>query len=245
MTTKEIPKNKIKFKIVLDWNKNGMDLDNFLKQHCPNKKQKQTSFSKQMENSRVFYVLSPNQEDVFKVGIAGDSDGHPCGRFQQYRLYYGSVSKDNDCTGVKVHFVCKTKYNKMVEPKNSYIFKLEKKMKDKLKPHLKRGGEWMSASLQKIQDTFDIASGSVKEIETIPRRSERIGTKRLQGFDKEYEVEKLLDIVNIKGKKFVKVKWKGYIKTTLEPYKNIEEDLKPDLEILKYNLEKKKKDLLN
>ena len=62
----------------------------------------------------------------------------------------------------------------MVEPKNSYIFKLELCMKQKLKGNTKRGREWINASLDKIKRTFDICSGNIKEIETIPRRSKRL-----------------------------------------------------------------------
>ena len=51
---------------------------------------------------------------------------------------------------------------------------------------IKRGREWINASLDKIKRTFDICSGNIKEVETIPRRS-----KRLSIFDKYYEVDEL------------------------------------------------------
>ena len=226
----QVPPNKLKFKEHLEWDKKGMDLNLFLRKY---------EKSDDLKNKRVFYVIRPNADkNVYKIGIAGVNDGKAIGRFQQYRLYYGNDSRNNKCTGATVHFVCKTNYNKMVEPKNSYIHKLEKCMKDKLKylKYIDRGGEWVKASLEKIKEIFDICSGAVKEIETKPRRS-----KRLQGFDDKYEVDKLVNIVDDKGQKKVEVKWKGYVNTTLEPYKNIEQDMEIDLRNLEYELENRNK----
>jgi hypothetical protein len=130
--TKVVDDKALKFKIIVPFTNEGIDLDYFTKR-----------YKKDIEKSRVFYVISPNAENVFKIGIAGDTDGKAIGRMQQYKLYYGLKSRTNPCSGVKVHFICKTTYNKMVEPKNSYIFKLELCMKQKLKLNTKRGREWI------------------------------------------------------------------------------------------------------
>jgi len=217
--TKVVNDKALKFKIIVPFTNKGIDLDYFTKR-----------YKKDIENSRVFYVISPNAEDVFKIGIAGDTDGKAIGRMEQYKLYYGLQSRTNSCSGVRVHFICKTKYNNMVEPKNSYIFKLELCMKQKLKANTKRGREWINASLDKIEKTFDICSGNIKEIETIPRRSNRLST-----FDKYYEIDELVDMRTIRGKKYILVRWRGFITPTLEPYESI---LKDDPVSLK-NLERK------
>lgn len=217
--TKVVNDKALKFKIIVPFTNKGIDLDYFTKR-----------YKKDIENSRVFYVISPNAEDVFKIGIAGDTDGKAIGRMEQYKLYYGLQSRTNSCSGVRVHFICKTKYNNMVEPKNSYIFKLELCMKRKLKANTKRGREWINASLDKIKKTFDICSGNIKEIETIPRRSNRLST-----FDKYYEIDELVDMRTIRGKKYILVRWRGFITPTLEPYESI---LKDDPVSLK-NLERK------
>ena len=206
--TKVVNDKALKFKIIVPFTNKGIDLDYFTKR-----------YKKDIENSRVFYVISPNAEDVFKIGIAGDTDGKAIGRMEQYKLYYGLQSRTNSCSGVRVHFICKTKYNNMVEPKNSYIFKLELCMKQKLKANTKRGREWINASLDKIEKTFDICSGNIKEIETIPRRSNRLST-----FDKYYEIDELVDMRTIRGKKYILVRWKGFITPTLEPYESILKD---------------------
>ena len=206
--TKVVDDRTLKFNIIVPFTSEGIDLAYFT-----------TRYKDDIKNSRVFYVISPNAENVFKIGIAGDTDGKAIGRMEQYKLYYGLKSRTNPCTGVKVHFVCKTKYNKMVEPKNSYIFKLELCMKQKLKGNTKRGREWINATLDKIKKIFDICSGKIKEIETIPRRSNRLST-----FDKYYDIDELVDIKTIKGKKLIQVSWKGFITTTLEPYESILKD---------------------
>ena len=223
--TKVIDNKALKFQILVPFTDEGIDLDYFTKR-----------YKKDIENSRVFYVISPNSENVFKIGIAGDTDGKAIGRMEQYKLYYGLKSRTNSCSGVRVHFICKTKYNKMVEPKNSYIFKLELCMKRKLKSNTKRGKEWINASLEKIKNTFDICSGNVKEVETIPRRS-----KRLSSFDKYYDIDDLIDIKTIRGKKYVMVRWKGFITPTLEPYENILEDDPVSLRNLERKIELKNK----
>lgn len=222
----EVDAKTLRFKTVLPFTQKGIDLEVFIR-----------DYEKDLLNSRVFYVLSPNQEDVFKVGIAGDSDGKAKGRFEQYRLYYGSATHRNSCLGVKVHFACSTKFNKMVEPKNSYIFKLELCMKRALnkRPFLKRGREWLSASLVKIQSTFNRCSGAIKEVETIPRRSSRLERKA----DNVYEIEKLVGIQNKGRQKVVEVKWKGYKDTTFEPYKVIKMDDPVSLANLERQLETK------
>ena len=138
--TKVVDDRRLKFNIIVPFTSEGIDLDYFT-----------TRYKDDIKNSRVFYVISPNAENVFKIGIAGDTDGKAIGRMEQYKLYYGLKSRTNSCTGVRVHFVCKTKHNKMVEPKNSYIFKLELCMKQKLKGNTKRGREWINATLDKIK----------------------------------------------------------------------------------------------
>ncbi len=223
--TKVVDDKALKFKIIVPFTIEGIDLDYFTKR-----------YKKDIEKSRVFYVISPNAENVFKIGIAGDTDGKAIGRMEQYKLYYGLKSRTNPCSGVKVHFICKTTYNNMVEPKNSYIFKLELCMKQKLKQNTKRGREWINASLDKIKRTFDICSGNIKEVETIPRRS-----KRLSSFDKYYEVDELIDIRNIRGKKYILVRWKGFITPTLEPYENILEDDPVSVRNLEREIELKNK----
>lgn len=230
----DVSSKKLKFTTHLDWSDKGMDLNKFLKKY---ENVKATDKENTLKNKRVFYVISPNAENIFKIGIAGVNDGQAIGRFQQYRLYYGNENKKNKCTGVKVHFVCKTNYNDMTEPTNSYIHKLEKCMKTKLKNNLVRGGEWVKTSLKNIKDAFDVCSGSVKEIETIPRRS-----KRLEGFEnKRYDVEKLLDIVKNKGQKSVLVQWKGIIEPTFVDYKIIEEDMPEYLQDLENKIKQKNK----
>ena len=96
--------------------------------------------------------------------------------------------------------------------------------------------EWINAILDKIKRTFDICSGNIKEVETIPRRS-----KRLSSFDKYYDIDDLIDIKTIRGKKYILVRWKGFITPTLEPYENIMEDDPVSVRNLERKIELKNK----
>lgn len=220
----EVEAKKLKFTVKEPFSNKGMDLDDFVKKYK----------NDLGSNHRVFYVISPNGENIFKIGIAGDSDGKAIGRFEEYQRFYGSTSNTNKCTGVVVHFVCATKYNSNVEKKKSFIFQLELKMKRELKKlgNVERGDEWMNASLETIEDVFKKKSGSIREVETIPRRSNRIkmSTKR-------YVIEDLLKIEKFRGKKKILVKWEGYDVPEWQPYDTIKKDAPKMVEDLERNIE--------
>ena len=217
------PKN-LKFTVIEPFSKKGMDLDDFISQYKDRLK----------ANHRVFYVISPNSEDVYKIGIAGDSDGKAIGRFEEYYRFYGSASNTNKCTGAIVHFVCATKFNKNVEKKRSFIFKLELKIKQNFKKskNIERGDEWINASLDQIKDVFNEKSGAIREMETVPRRS-----NRLKFSTKRFVIEELLKIKKVRGKKEILVKWEGYDKTTWQPYDTIIRDAPKMVEDLERNIE--------
>ena len=59
--------------------------------------------------------------------------GNPFSRLGEYVLMYGKYSPTNACLGVKVYFLGTVEYNRLVEQRNSKVFKLEKKLKDYFK----------------------------------------------------------------------------------------------------------------
>ena len=164
---------------IYDWNLRGMSLTRFLKKE---------KYLKQMENSRVFYVVKPNSEDVIKIGVSGENDGRGWARFMEYRLYYGDSTKGNPCLGMKVHYVGKTKYNPLVENKNSLIHKLELHVIREFKKRdiIARGRERTYAKLDEVKDiVFEyLQDDKPVDVETDVRKS----TRSTAGKNPKYDV---------------------------------------------------------
>jgi len=163
---------------VYPWNKKGISLTTFLQT---------PKYINLMKNSRVFYVVKPNSEDVIKIGVSGESDGRGWARFAEYRLYYGDTVKDNPCLGMKVYFVGKTRYNPLVESKNSLIHKLELHVIRQFKKRniIARGRERTNA---KLEDVKDIVLEYIKEfkegdVETEIRKSRRSNAGKNRTYD--------------------------------------------------------------
>jgi hypothetical protein len=94
----------------------------------------------------VLYVIQANLDlgKITKFGIAGMDSGNPFSRLNEYVLMYGPLDPKNECQGVKVFFIGVTRYNRLVEARNSQVHKIEKKLKDEVKSvreHIGRGLE--------------------------------------------------------------------------------------------------------
>lgn len=226
----EVSSSRLKRKQLQEWSEQGVDIELFLDRH--EKKLRE-------EPIRLFYVISPNgQPGIYKIGIAGDSTGEPLSRIKEYFLFYGKQSRTNKCTGAKVHFVHTTAYIKDTEKTKSEVWKLEKKMKDALAKYAVRGAEWMKTSLSRIRTEYEKAIGSIKEVETLKRRSlrdratldkrdivqkQKERSQRIRTTTQYFTIEKILSIVEEDGDKYVEVKWEGYPDSmnTFEPYAKI------------------------
>ena len=86
-------------------------------------------FKNELKSKRVLYVLEPNMEkgDIVKFGIAGMDRGKSIERLKQYAITYGKEDSKNKCKGVWLWFLGTTQYNRLVEPKNSKVFKCNHK----------------------------------------------------------------------------------------------------------------------
>lgn len=91
--------------------------------------------SDKLVNKRAFYVVEANADrgKTIKFGVAGVGKGTPWARLNDYRLMYGTTTPDNDCLGVKVHYLGTTEYNGSVESKNSQVFQVEAIAKDRVR----------------------------------------------------------------------------------------------------------------
>jgi hypothetical protein len=124
----------------IDMPEGGMDLKKAL-----------TIYKNVLRESRVLYVIQPNLDlgKITKFGIAGMDSGNPFSRLEEYVLMYGPVDPKNHCQGVKVFFIGVTKYNRLVEAKNSQVFKIEKKLKQELKSQHENIGRGLERTTKK------------------------------------------------------------------------------------------------
>ena len=143
-------------------NGKGMRLDYFLKK-----------YKDDLKNSRVFYIVKFNREPLFKVGISGTT-GYGAGRLQQYLTESGIEDNLNPCVGTRVFYILKTKRDKNVSSRDSFILKLETYVKKELEKRnlIARGSERTTASFDTIKAIVN--SFQMKEKPTIFRRSERL-----------------------------------------------------------------------
>jgi len=148
------------------WRKRGIEIDDFLND------EKYAKQREMLKNARVFYVIRPNSEKVFKIGISGMHDGNGIGRLREYQLYYGN--SDGKCSGAKIHFLGRTKYDPDVAQKNSEIYKRELFVKRYLKQQnvLERGRERTSASIDAIEGIMNLYDDG-PDLKTDKRRSTR------------------------------------------------------------------------
>jgi len=150
----------------------GMDLDKAL-----------TAFRAQLKHKRVIYVIQANLDKgkVTKFGIAGMDSGNPFSRLGEYVLMYGKYNPKNECQGVKVFFLGTVEYNRLVEQRNSKIFKLERKLKDEFKTtteHVGRGLERTNASPAKVIEAIKKYEKNIQDVETEIVREARDSTKK-------------------------------------------------------------------
>ena len=157
------------------WRKRGVDLDDFF--YNPRYADQRDLLKK----ARVFYVIRPNSERVFKIGVAGMNDGNGIGRLREYQLYYGN--SDGKCSGAKIHFLGRTGYDPDVSEKNTEMHKREIFVKRYLKEQgvLARGSERTSASINAIEGIMDQYDNG-PDVKTDKRRSVRTTRGKIDAF---------------------------------------------------------------
>ena len=135
---------------------------------------------------RVFYIVSANLDKnvVYKIGIAGSSEGKSYARLESYLHQYGKQDKSNSCRGAKVHFIGTVAYNKNVYANKSQVHVLELRLKQNLKKDLKlapgRGSERVSSTkmpLKKIFEEIDKIIPTINETEFVITKNTRISTR--------------------------------------------------------------------
>ena len=116
----------------------------------------------ELKRVRLFYVVQTNlhtkdrsaYNPIVKIGISGNVSGNGLSRFSQYLTYYGINKRMNPCSGVKVYYIYKTRYNENIPSLNTKILKIEKYYKKFFKDNhfVKQGNEWISVDLLQLKD---------------------------------------------------------------------------------------------
>ena len=139
-----------RFQVLLK-NKEGIELDTWLRQ-------KSKVFDKQtnlesLDNMRIFYIVKAAFEadtNVYKIGISERGEHAAKGRLIDYTYYYGTADKKNECKGVKIYLVLANHFNPDVTAANSFVRKLETRVKDQFKEARDRGAERLNVPIEEL-----------------------------------------------------------------------------------------------
>ena len=156
--------------LVLLKDKEGVELDTWLRRKSdvfPN----QTNLES-LDNMRIFYIVKAAFEEdtnVYKIGISERGDHAAKGRLIDYTYYYGTADKKNDCKGVKIYLVLANRFNPDVTIANSFVRKLETRVKAEFKEARNRGAERLDVPIEKLFKYLEKTTnldGDDTEIET-------------------------------------------------------------------------------
>ena len=194
-----------RFQILLK-NTQGIELSEWLRQKSIVFKGKSNLES--LDNMRIFYIVKAAFEkdtNIYKIGISERGAHAAKGRLIDYTYYYGTADKLNPCKGVKIYLVLANHFNPDVNSSDSYVRKLETRVKDEFKEARDRGNERINVPLEKLfkylEETYDLFDGDTeKETRKTPRLFEKgqaaneavkkiVGIKTNRRGNEKYEVE--------------------------------------------------------
>lgn len=131
-----------KFKI-LYFNKNGIELDTFLRQ----------SGSK-LKNTRIFYIVSAKMDnhEIYKIGLSERGENSAFGRLKDYIHFYWKENNENEKQGVKIYVCLANTFNADVANPDAAVRKIETQMKRDFKDFTiqGRGNERFKVNLEEI-----------------------------------------------------------------------------------------------
>lgn len=195
-----------RFQILLK-SQDGIELDTWLRQKSIVFKGKSNLES--LDNMRIFYIVKAAFEkdtNIYKIGISERGAHAAKSRLIDYTYYYGTADKVNPCKGVKIYLVLANHFNPDVNASDSYVRKLETRVKDEFKEARDRGNERINVPLEKLfkylEETYDLFDGDTEKVtRKTPRLAEKqqganeavkkiVGIKSdRRGNNKKYEVE--------------------------------------------------------
>ena len=167
-----------RFQVLLK-DKEGVELDTWLRQKSkvfPNQ-----SNLESLDNMRIFYIVKAAFEadtNVYKIGISERGEHAAKGRLIDYTYYYGTADKKNECKGVKIYLVLANRFNPDVTIANSFVRKLETRVKDQFKEARDRGAERLDVPIEELfeylEETTNLdGDDTEKETRKTPRLLEK------------------------------------------------------------------------
>ena len=128
---------------------------------------------------RTFYIIRAKMESkpIYKIGVTTSGNDSFYSRAFSYINHYGvSQSSKSKCVGVKLFYLIGVKYNENVQPKDSFVFKLELKLKNKLRQYtdVTRGNERFTMSISDLMKEVYEELPKIHETVTKIRKSPRL-----------------------------------------------------------------------
>lgn len=144
-----------KFKVLL-FNKNGIELDNFLRQN-----------GDKLKNKRIFYVISAKMDNhnIYKIGLSERGENSAFGRLKDYVHFYWKENNDNNKHGVKIYVCLANTFNADVSNPDAVVRKIETKMKKDFKGKTiqGRGNERFEVNINEIFEYLEKEGVSEQE----------------------------------------------------------------------------------
>ena len=156
-------------------NINGTELNTFLLEN--NKLPANSRDS--LRNKRIFYVVKANldqDKDVYKIGISERGDNSAKGRLTDYVHFYGVSEKENKCLGVKLYLLLANVFSPDVTFADSFVRRLETKVKKQFKDKRERGDERIHVPLPELFQ-FLKENNAITDIERHVRQTPRLAGK--------------------------------------------------------------------
>jgi len=165
---------------------------------------------RRLYNTRIFYIIKPNIDDVVKYGIGGlEGKSGAWGRLHQYILEYGYATELNPCTGVRLLYLAATVYNPSVETVNTAVYRKELACKQFFRDTAIEGRGFERILQSRLDELFKIVDSksnkSWEDIESERRTSERLAQANITPEDK---VIKIISHDTKGGKSQAKTKYK-------------------------------------
>ena len=144
---------------------------------------------RRLYNTRIFYIIKPNIDDVVKYGIGGlEGKSGAWGRLHQYILEYGYATELNPCTGVRLLYLAATVYNPTVLTINTSVYRKELACKQFFRSDAIEGRGFERILQERLDELFKIVDSksnkSWLDIETTRRTSERLKEAEVLPSDK-------------------------------------------------------------
>jgi len=144
---------------------------------------------RKLYNTRCFYIVKPNSENIVKFGIGGlEGRASAWGRLHQYINEYGYSEDLNPCAGIKLLYLAATIYNPNVETTSSAVYRKELACKQYFRDTAIKGRGFERIFLERIDELFKIvddkSNKSFEDIELERRQSERLAQANLTPEDK-------------------------------------------------------------